>query len=603
MPPAIDIGVLTIREDEFRALVAAFPVDDGVYRGQREYSLRSADAGGGARYRLALLRAIEQGNGEAQDAARDFIEDLRPALLLVVGIAGGVPSDDFTLGDVVLSTRVNDYCVAARKEGEEPSYNLGGGPIEKKLAAGISMLHARVKDLGDWSQGLPERPAVSWTRRGALYGPEAWRRDVRRTLDRHFAGGGARTPVFTTGIIASSDTLVKDPKILFPWIQTARHLLAIEMESAGVFRAARDRCPMLAIRGISDIVGLRREDGWTKFACASAAAFTRAYLRTQPVPPSALQPARSLERETRRAATLVGLPGGMPSALPESLYSNLLPLRGYPSTLYVAPATCASQNEAWAKLLDGQRGVPNAWAIHEKMLYSFVDSSMGALSRIADAGAIEAYEASSWANSEDQAKRRLFVWLLNGALRDDLGSAGVWYWKKEDLFAFAGKPDEPDRKHTYRSLHRNSVKTVVFHHEWVGREGRKFRYLRHDAFRGRFRRFGGEWFLEVTPTYRFTSDGKKKYRFHEDQLRGIKRLERNRAVLSQVIVWTDILCPEPSLFAEPRRLLRFEPGVRLRTTKSVPDELWSAPGDEGVEDISGEVLPLLARVAREGSEP
>lgn len=99
-PPTIDIGILTIRDDEFRAVLDAFPDDHAIYRGRhREYTLRSADAGGGARYRLALLRQIEQGNGEAQEAARDLIDDVQPSLLLVVGIAGGVPSDDVTLGD------------------------------------------------------------------------------------------------------------------------------------------------------------------------------------------------------------------------------------------------------------------------------------------------------------------------------------------------------------------------------------------------------------------------------------------------------------------------------------------------------------------------
>ena len=48
----------------------------------------------GARYRLAVLRQIEQGNGEAQEAARDLIDDLQPSMLLVVGIAGGLPLDD-----------------------------------------------------------------------------------------------------------------------------------------------------------------------------------------------------------------------------------------------------------------------------------------------------------------------------------------------------------------------------------------------------------------------------------------------------------------------------------------------------------------------------
>ena len=125
----IDVGILTIREDEFRAVLNAFPDDHGIYRGRhREYTLRTADAGSGARYRLAVLRQIEQGNGEAQEAARDLIDDLQPSLLLVVGIAGGLPSDDLSLGDVVLSTRVLDFSVEARKFQEGATYNVGGGP-------------------------------------------------------------------------------------------------------------------------------------------------------------------------------------------------------------------------------------------------------------------------------------------------------------------------------------------------------------------------------------------------------------------------------------------------------------------------------------------
>jgi hypothetical protein len=37
---------------------------------------------------------------------------------------------------------------------------------------------------------------------------------------------------------------VKDPELLIAWLQAARNLLAIEMESGGVYRAARERCPL-----------------------------------------------------------------------------------------------------------------------------------------------------------------------------------------------------------------------------------------------------------------------------------------------------------------------------------------------------------------------
>ena len=88
--PIVDIGILTIRDDEFRALLQTFADDHSINKGRhREYTLRTADAGQGARYHIAILRQIEQGNGEAQEAARDLIDDLQPSLLLVVGIAGG----------------------------------------------------------------------------------------------------------------------------------------------------------------------------------------------------------------------------------------------------------------------------------------------------------------------------------------------------------------------------------------------------------------------------------------------------------------------------------------------------------------------------------
>ena len=69
--PIVDIGVLTIRDDEFRAVLQTFARDHDIHKGRyREYTLRTADAGQGARYHLAILRQIEQGNGEAQEAAR-----------------------------------------------------------------------------------------------------------------------------------------------------------------------------------------------------------------------------------------------------------------------------------------------------------------------------------------------------------------------------------------------------------------------------------------------------------------------------------------------------------------------------------------------------
>ena len=60
----------------------------------------------------------------------------------------------------------------------------------------------------------------------------------------------------------------------------------MEMELAGVYQAAWGyRKPVLAIRGISDIVGFKRSPEWTRYACHTAAAFLLALLRSRPIIP------------------------------------------------------------------------------------------------------------------------------------------------------------------------------------------------------------------------------------------------------------------------------------------------------------------------------
>ena len=574
--PIVDIGILTIRDDEFRAVLNAFPDDHSIYKGRhREYTLRTADAGQGARYRLAIFRQIEQGNGEAQEAARDLIDDLQPSLLLVAGIAGGLPSDDICLGDIVLSTRVLDFSVEARKFQADTTYNVGGGPIAKSIAVGIANLSARGSELGTWWGDLPSKPSVTIAA-GKLYGPISWQRKVREKLQMHFGKNVAeRAPVFSSGTIASSDRLVKDPKVLFPWITSARGILAIETESAGVHRATRDRTPMLSIRGLSDIVGFKRQEAWTKYACSSAAAFTRAYLRTRPV-----EARESLEAVGRAQVVNDEGEAEAQSGEMEEGFGNLIPLRYFPDTLYVARALKKSRKQAWGFLNEGDPGksadrVPGAWTIYEGNLYSLVDPERSRLKTIIETGTLEQFCTREWAFSEDQNKRHLFVQLLNVALSEDLWWHGVRYHGDQNVYAFMGRPNEDPRRFKYANVKVRSTVTVVSHYEHKGKDGKTYKYLRHFAFQGRFRFLGSKWYLEITPTYRFTFNGKDLDRYHENRLSGIKRFEKNRSVLSQVLLWQAVL-RAPWARADRSRLLEFAPLVSFRFVSRVNDSSLTA---------------------------
>lgn len=280
----VDFGIITVREDEFKAVLRQFPSEDNI-KGQRNYALSRVQAGGPESYLLAIVRCTEQGQGEAQAVATDLINDLDPHWLLIVGIAGGVPDDDFTLGDVIAAMRLHDFSVGAVLEGETSEYSVGGGRIHKAVRTLLAHLPAMQAELEDWNSdeavGMP-RPTVQFDDR-SFYGSSQWKQKVKKSIEHHFERSETkRLPLYTTGAVVSSNQLVRSPQLIQQWRKSARHLRAVEMELGGIYRAAERmefEYPVLAIRGISDIVGFNRSGEWTSYACLTAAAFTRALLR------------------------------------------------------------------------------------------------------------------------------------------------------------------------------------------------------------------------------------------------------------------------------------------------------------------------------------
>jgi hypothetical protein len=115
------------------------------------------------------------------------------------------------------------------------------------------------------------------------------------------------------------------------------------------------------------------------------------------------------------------------------------------------------------------------------------------------------------------------------------------------------------------------------------------------AFRGQFRRLDAQWYLEITPTYRFTFDGLHLDRFHEERLSTIKRIEGNRAVLSAVLFWAHFLRGERHLFDQGQTpaLLRFGDLLSFGATSGLDDARWSDSQSESqpADDRATAFLP------------
>lgn len=276
----VDAVILAIRDDEKNAVDKRVgPLEQ--YVGRRTYRVARLE-GAGRTLTVALHRLPEQGNSPAQAAATDAIEDLDPTLIVLVGIAGAVPAAEFTLGDVLVAARIADLRVQGLVPDRLPELSVRSDRIHAALAERISNLNPI--ELQEWASVASiahSRPAVPLTPDRFTAVDQAWNKKVRESLETHFHV--PRVPRYQTAEIATTDFLVKDPVTVQHWLQAVRKIEGFEMEAAGVMAAAARTdalYPVLVVRGISDIVGYKRDSEWTAYACHSAAAFAIALLRS-----------------------------------------------------------------------------------------------------------------------------------------------------------------------------------------------------------------------------------------------------------------------------------------------------------------------------------
>ena len=287
----VDFAIIAIRDDEFEAVLKYFQPNKEIRGKRRTYDVAVVNSSSGKNYQVARLRTHEQGHAAAQSAAADVLADLNPAWLLLVGIGGAVPETEFCLGDVVIGTRVVDFSVSAALNDGRTQLAARGGPIHKAAQDLAVRLPALRNRLGNWNSekhlGMKRPTAI--VESTSLVGDDEWKSKIRNALAAAFGEPGgevSRPPLVTSAPIASANMLVKAPHVLQGWLQHARDIKAIEMELPGVYEAARDQAgdrPVLAIRGISDIVGYKRSAEWTAYACLTAASLTYALIHADAI--------------------------------------------------------------------------------------------------------------------------------------------------------------------------------------------------------------------------------------------------------------------------------------------------------------------------------
>jgi hypothetical protein len=182
----VDFGIITIREDEWDALLKRIP-RESLAIGRQTYVISRLQTINDEEYVIASVRCPEPGNGQGQAVARTLIDELNPQWILLVGIAGSLPDYEYTLGDVLIASRLHDFCVSAAIESGDgqlvQQFAGGGGPMLPEVQSLVGAL--QVLFLEEWNSPkalLVDRPKVKLAP-GNFYGDANWKKKVRACLE------------------------------------------------------------------------------------------------------------------------------------------------------------------------------------------------------------------------------------------------------------------------------------------------------------------------------------------------------------------------------------------------------------------------------------
>jgi len=283
----------------------------------------------------------------------------------------------------------------------------------------------------------------------------------------------------------------------------------------------------------------------------------------------------------------------------ETLTANLLEVKHYASKLFVGATTYRTTKEVQNVFRELDEWPGRMWFVKEGKIFSFHDLTAYPWTKVTDQGAIETFDTKEWALSKDNDRRNEFVRLLNQAFRsfarrkdivtfDQKKRDPVFYFKPRVHRNPETKSDEYlDRIETW-TLEKQSTRTVVQIYRSY-KDEKKILYYRHHALLAHFRQFGGRWFLEISPTYHYTSDGKNESPYRAENLSGMKRQEGHQAVSNNVkflayyLSHHDLLNPEYPF-------LGFGSLVEFKVDFGIHDEHWKNRTDAD-EIIPEQVSP------------
>jgi nucleoside phosphorylase len=291
LPLQVDVAIVTILPEEYETVQRCLKNvqrDPGTKDQPNQYAwvVGEIEAAQGGVYQVALAMTLHPGNASGSLGTSKTIARWNPRYVLLVGIAGGLPREQLSLGDVVVSKQIVSYEYGkvdhnAFKPRPDFIYQLDAPLLRNALAHSLGE--------ANWRSNLGRRPGT----------------------DR----GKSKVVV---GMVASGEKVIDDRAAdFFAAVERLYpKLVAVEMEGAGAAAAIQEASDegrtigFLMIRGISDMPpgkqtgtknparGAKNDapvvsdrDHWKYYAANAAASFAVSFIsQAWPLPPGSKEP-------------------------------------------------------------------------------------------------------------------------------------------------------------------------------------------------------------------------------------------------------------------------------------------------------------------------
>ena len=223
----------------------------------------------------------------------------------------------------------------------------------------------------------------------------------------------------------------------------------------------------------------------------------------------------------------------------ETLYSNLIPVTQLPSDVYVADSELSKRRQVF-DVFDhlGVKG-HGEFVLRGHRIVSVHELKRPEWTGVCDQATVERISFEEWAGEDVETREADVREMLWHCLDSCLYRLGMKFCAKDECFYFRQPRGREELSTTVQGVEKPAQRALVARYE--SGKPKQLRGYKHAAFSARFWNFDGDWFLEVTPTNFYTTDGKARKANSAQLRKGIKQIERNHSVFGHVNMWSELL--------------------------------------------------------------